>query len=69
MALVGSAVGLTIAIFGAQVTSALVYGVEPRDLVSIIGATALLMFVAVAASYVPSRRAAAADPGMTLRSD
>ncbi len=69
MALIGSAVGLTIAILGARVMSTLVYGVAPRDLASISGATVLLMLVAVTASWIPSRRAAAADPGMTLRSD
>jgi ABC-type lipoprotein release transport system permease subunit len=49
--------------------STLVYGVAPRDLASITGATVLLLLVAVTASWIPSRRAAAADPGMTLRSD
>jgi predicted permease len=68
-AVVGSAVGLAVAIAGAGVMSHLVYGVAPRDAASIVGATALLMLVAGAASYVPARRAAAVDPAVTLRAE
>jgi putative ABC transport system permease protein len=69
MALAGAAVGLTIAMFGARIMSSLVYGVEPRDAVSMVAASALLLAVAALASYIPSRRAAGADPGLTLRAD
>jgi putative ABC transport system permease protein len=69
MALAGAAVGLTIAMFGARIMSSLVYGVEPRDAVSMAAAAGLLLAVAALASYIPSRRAAGADPGLTLRAD
>jgi ABC-type lipoprotein release transport system permease subunit len=46
-----------------------VYDVAPRDVVSILGAAAVLMLVAGVASYVPARRAAAVDPGVTLRTE
>ena len=69
MAIAGSAVGLAVAIAAAGVMSHLVYGVAPRDVVSIFGATGLLLLIAVAASYVPARRAAAVDPGVTLRAE
>jgi putative ABC transport system permease protein len=69
MAIVGSAVGLVLAIAAAGVMSNLVYGVAPRDAASIFGAAMTLMLVAAVASYVPARRAAAVDPGVTLRSE
>ena len=69
MALAGALVGLTIAILGARIMSSLVYGVVPRDVVSMAAASTLLMAVAALASYIPSRRAAGVDPGMALRSE
>ena len=69
MAIAGSVVGLMFAIAAAKVMRHLVYGVAPTDVASIFGATALLMLVAGMASYVPARRAAAVDPGMTLRAE
>ena len=69
MALAGSVIGLLIATAGSRVMSNLVYGVVPRDVASILGAAALLMVVAGAASYVPARRAAAVDPAVTLRTE
>jgi putative ABC transport system permease protein len=69
MAAAGSAIGMVVAIAAAGAMSHLVYGVAPRDLASIVGAAALLMLVAGLASYVPARRAAAVDPGVTLRAE
>jgi len=69
MAIAGSAVGVALAMIGAKMMSTLVYGVAPTDAVSVLGATGLLLIVAVLASYLPARRAAAVDPGATLRSE
>ena len=69
MAIVGSVAGLMLAIAAAGVMSNLVYDVGPRDRVSVLGATVVLMLVAGVASYVPARRAAAVDPGVTLRAE
>jgi ABC-type antimicrobial peptide transport system permease subunit len=69
MAVVGSAAGLVLAVAAAGVMSNLVYGVAPRDAVSILGAVSILALVAAAASYFPARRAAAVDPGVTLRAE
>jgi predicted permease len=69
MAIAGSAVGLTLAIAGAGMMRNLVYGVAPTDAASILGATAVLMLVAGAASYIPARQAAAVDPGAALRAE
>ena len=48
---------------------AYLYGVDPLDMPT-FGATALLfVLVALVASYLPARRAAAADPLVVLRAD
>jgi len=47
----------------------LVYEVTPRDVLSFISAPLVLLIVALAASYVPARRAAAVDPMSILRMD
>ena len=69
MAIAGSVVGLVLAIAAARAMSHFVYGVAPTDAASIVGATGLLMLVAALASYIPARRAAAVDPGVTLRAE
>ncbi len=69
MALAGAIVGLVLAIAGAGAMSTLVFGVAPRDGVTLLAATGLLLVVAGVASYVPARRAAAVDPGVTLRAE
>ena len=69
MAVVGAAVGLVLAVAAAGVMSNLVYGVAPRDLSSILGATALLILVAGSASYIPARWAAKVDPAVALRAE
>lgn len=69
MALAGSLVGLLLAVIAAGVMSNLVFGVAPRDAGSLIAATSVLMLVTIVASYLPARRAAAVDPGMSLRAE
>jgi predicted permease len=69
MAIAGSVVGVALAVAAAGVMRTLVYGVAPRDVASLVGATALLMACAALASYIPARRAAAVDPGITLRAE
>jgi putative ABC transport system permease protein len=65
----GAAIGLALAALLAQTMQALLYGVAVSDLVSFAAATATLMAVALLASYLPARRAAAVDPALTLRSE
>jgi predicted permease len=69
MALAGAAVGLVLAAGAAGLMRGLVYGVVPRDVASMLGATALLVLCAALASYIPARRAARADPGQALRAE
>jgi putative ABC transport system permease protein len=45
----------------------MLYGVSPRDPLTLLAVAAFLAFIAVMASYIPARRAARADPMDTLR--
>ena len=66
---VGLAIGIVLALWAGQAASTLLYGLQPRDPVSLIAAAVLLAGVALAASYGPARRAASMDPTMALRDD
>ena len=65
--------GIVLGIGGAAlVTPAIrtvLYNVTPTDPVSFAGVATFLLFVAVAASYVPARRASAVDPIVAMRND
>jgi predicted lysophospholipase L1 biosynthesis ABC-type transport system permease subunit len=69
MAVVGSAIGLVAAFALGGVMSTLIFGVTSHDVISLVGATAVLFGVAALASYLPARRAAAIDPAVTLRAE
>jgi ABC-type antimicrobial peptide transport system permease subunit len=63
--LAGGAIGVAIGRF----MSGLLFGVESFDPWTFAGAAGLLLAVALLASLVPARRAAAADPMVALRAD
>ena len=46
---------------------AFLYGIAPTDLASFVAAAAVLLTIAVSASYLPARRAANVDPLVALR--
>jgi ABC-type lipoprotein release transport system permease subunit len=47
--------------------AAVLYGVSPMDPVAFVGASAVVMGIALLASFVPSWRAASTDPIRALR--
>jgi putative ABC transport system permease protein len=66
---VGIVIGVSGALLLSRILATLVYQVTPRDVLSFISAPLVLLIVALAASYVPARRAAAVDPMSILRMD
>jgi len=68
-----AAAGVALGIAGAAVLTrtmrSLLYGVTATDPVTFIAVALLLALVAVAASYIPARRATQVDPLIALRSD
>ena len=52
-----------------RAVGSLLYGVGPRDPISLALAAGLLLAAAVAASLVPARRAVRIDPAIALRAE
>jgi predicted permease len=63
----GVAIGLTAALFLTRLMSTLLYGVAPADPATYAAVAILLVVVALAASYLPARRAMRMDPAIALR--
>jgi ABC-type antimicrobial peptide transport system permease subunit len=59
-------IGLGAAIAGGRFASAVLFGVTPRDPVTLAGAAIVLGFVSLAACYIPARRASRVDPVVAL---
>jgi putative ABC transport system permease protein len=66
---IGLAVGGLAAIPLARMISGLLFAVEPIDPTTILLSAVLLMIVALAAAWVPARRATAVDPMVALRGE
>jgi ABC-type antimicrobial peptide transport system permease subunit len=69
LTLVGLAAGLVIVLVGSRLLSGVLYGVPPRDPVSLTLAAAFLAGVALLASWMPARRAVRIDPMAALREE
>jgi len=66
---VGLVLGSGLSMAGASAASALIFGLMPRDPATLVFATVLLAVVALAASYLPARRATGLDPIASLREE
>ena len=67
LVVVGVAVGLGLSALASRGLSSLLFGLSPVDPIAFGGASALLVFVSVAAGYLPARRASRLDPMIALR--
>jgi len=69
LTLIGIGLGLAGAFAVARFLASLVFGIGTYDPVTFLGVALLLVGVALAASYVPVRRAMRVDPVVALRSE
>ena len=66
LVLIGSAIGLVMALVSTRALSAMLYRVRAFDLTTFAGVTIALALVALLASYIPALRATRADPMIAL---
>jgi predicted permease len=65
----GIAVGAALAAVSGRLLAGTLYGVSPADPIAFASAAAVIAFAAIAAAYVPARRASRIDPMTALRSE
>jgi putative ABC transport system permease protein len=68
-AFIGVVVGVIGALAATQLAASMLYGVAPRDPLTFVGVVALLVLVAIGASWLPARRVTRVDPIAALRAD
>jgi predicted permease len=64
---IGLMVGLAAAVSVGNLAAKLLFGVQPRDTMTFASATLILVLVAIAAGYIPARRATRVEPATALR--
>ena len=67
--LLPAAIGIGAAVAASRALSSLLYAVTASDPVTFVAISILVAVVALAAAYLPARRAARVDPVDALRSD
>jgi predicted permease len=66
---IGLTAGAVLALWAGRAAATLLFGLQTHDAVSLVAAGSLMAVVALIASYVPAKRAAALDPMATLRNE
>jgi putative ABC transport system permease protein len=63
----GVAIGAAASLWASKFVAALLYGLEPRDPVTVTAAALVLGGVALLAGFLPAHRASRIDPAVVLR--
>jgi ABC-type antimicrobial peptide transport system permease subunit len=66
---IGTIVGITAAALVVRLLRSVLFGVSPYDPLAFVGPTLLMLAVAMAAAFVPTRRAVRVDPISVLRAE
>jgi len=66
---IGAVVGLALCVVATRVLAVVLFGVSTLDAAAFLGVPALLLGVALVASYIPARRAVRIDPLIALRAE
>jgi predicted permease len=69
LALIGAGIGIVAALASVRLLASMLYGVPRWDPFAFASASLLMLAVALAASYLPARRATRLDPLLALRHD
>jgi ABC-type antimicrobial peptide transport system permease subunit len=64
---IGTGVGLIVSFGAARLMASMLYGVRPTDPLAFTASAVIVLFVALAASWGPARRALKVDPLQALR--
>jgi predicted permease len=67
LVVLGVAIGIPTALGATRMISSMLYGLEPTDPLTFVAVSLILVAVALAACYIPARRAAKVDPMVALR--
>jgi predicted permease len=69
LAAIGAGIGLVASLAAMRLLSTMLYGVRPTDPLTFAGSSVLVILMALAASWIPARRAASIDPMQALRTE
>jgi predicted permease len=67
LVLIGVGVGVPVVLYLVRFAKSLLFDLSPTDPISLVGASLVLLFVALLAGYLPARRATKVDPLVALR--
>jgi putative ABC transport system permease protein len=64
---IGLVLGIAGALISGKVLESQLFGIGRADTLTLVSVAALLLLTALAAGYLPARRASSLDPGVVLR--
>ena len=69
LVLIGTGIGLTVALAASRLLSSVLYGSNSLDLMTFTVVPLVLIAVAALATFAPARRASMVDPAISVRTD